>query len=349
MRNWKDTLVPPLTPIRKVLERIDASAIQIVLVVDAQGCLLGTVTDGDVRRGILKGISLDETVERVMRSKPVAVPIGESREKILSLMKEKKISKIPVLDENDRVIGIEVLDDLAFSSPKSNAVILMAGGLGSRLRPLTNDCPKPLLKVGQKPILETIIENFMEYGFNKFYLSVNYKDEMVKEYFGDGSRWNAKIFYINETQKLGTAGALSLLTDKPKEPLFVMNGDVLTKVNFQQLLDFHQEHKADATMCIREYDFQVPYGVVKVDKHKIVSIDEKPVHRFFVNAGIYLLVPRVLKSIPKNTLYDMPHLFEALIRKKMEVAAFPVREYWMDIGRIDDLERAQDDFSSVFK
>ncbi len=349
MKNWKSVLVNPSTPIRKVLEIIDASSMQIALVVDAKNRLLGTVTDGDVRRGILRGVSLDVGVNEIMKTKPVVARSDEAREIILDVMRKKQIRKVPILDDEDRVIGVESLEDLTLLKAKENIVVLMAGGLGSRLRPLTDDCPKPLLKVGLKPILETILENFIEYGFQKFYISVNYKDAMVKEHFGDGSRWDVRIEYLHESQKLGTAGSLSLLPVRPKKPILVMNGDLLTKVNFDHLLDFHAEHGAAATMCVREYDFQVPYGVVKIEKNQVKGIDEKPVQRFFVNAGIYVMDPSALKWVPKNTAYDMPHFFEKLIQKKQSVAAFPIREYWLDIGRMDDMERAEGEFKSVFQ
>jgi NDP-sugar pyrophosphorylase family protein len=224
----------------------------------------------------------------------------------------------------------------------------MAGGLGTRLGELTRDCPKPLLRVGNKPVLETILENCIEYAFKRFYISVNYKADMLKDYFGDGSRWGVDIRYIEEKKRLGTAGALGLLPEDPTVPLLVMNADVLTKINFKHLLEFHEEHRSVATMCVREYEFQVPYGVVKIDNHRLLDILEKPVHQFFVNAGIYVLNPEAVSMVPKNTYFDMPALFEKLLQDQAETAAFPVREYWLDIGRKDDLERANGDYAEVF-
>jgi NDP-sugar pyrophosphorylase family protein len=243
---------------------------------------------------------------------------------------------------------VELLDYLLEAPERENWVVLMAGGLGTRLAPLTDNCPKPLLKVGNKPILETIIENFISHGFKRFYLSVNYKAEMIEEYFGDGSRWGAEIRYLREDKKMGTAGALGLIPEPLTQPFLVMNGDLLTKVNFSQLLNFHQEQNAHATMCVREYDFQVPYGVVSVDKHRIKSIEEKPVHRFFVNAGIYVLDPEAVSLIPADMPYDMTSLFEQMTANEREVIAFPVREYWLDIGHRDDFERAAGDFARIF-
>lgn len=349
MTHWRDVSIHPSTPILQAIEIIDKGAIKIALIADEDNHLLGTVTDGDIRRGILKGIGLDSEVQNVMNSKPVTARSNESHETMLAIMKLKRLHQIPIVDDNGCVTGIEILDELLKSQTRDNWVVLMAGGLGTRLRPLTDEYPKPLLKVGSKPILETIMENFIEYGFRKFYLSVNYKAEMIEAYFRDGSQWGAEIRYVRENQRMGTAGALGLLPEKQNSPIIVMNGDLLTKVNFQQLLDFHVDHHAQATMCVREFDFQVPYGVVKVDKLRLIGIDEKPTHKFFVNAGIYVLDPAVLDLIPKNDCFDMPNLYEKLMDLNCETVVFPIREYWMDIGRKDDFERANGEYWEVFK
>lgn len=349
MNAWKEILVLPGTSIREAIRVLDKSAKQIVLVVDGNNRLLGTVTDGDIRRGVLRGLLLDDSVQKIMNLHPTTAKVNETRANILVLMKSKSLHQIPIIDDDGCVVGIEILDELIQTLQRDNAVVLMAGGLGSRLGPLTNDCPKPLLKVGSKPILEIILENFIEYGFHKFYISVNYKAEMIEEYFGNGSQWGVNISYLRENERLGTAGALSQLPVKFLKPLVVMNADLLTKVNFQQLLNFHSEHRAKATMCIRDYDFQVPYGIAKIEKYRLIGIEEKPVHRFFVSAGIYVLEPKVLELIPSNTFFDMPNLFEELIKQNDEVVVFPIREYWLDIGRIDDLEKAKGDFTEVFK
>lgn len=348
MSTWKEVLVLPEVSIREAILVLDESAKQIVLVVDRNNRLLGTVTDGDIRRSILTGISLDDPIQKIMNSDPTVATIDESRESILTAMQRTGLHHIPLVDENHCVIGLETLNELIQSPTKENWVVLMAGGLGSRLSPLTDECPKPMLKVGNKPLLETILENFIEYGFHRFYISVNYMADVVKSYFGDGSRWGVDICYLHEDQRLGTAGALGLLPKKPTEALLVMNGDLLTKVNFKQLLDFHSTHQAQATMCVREYDFQVPYGVVKIDAHRITSIDEKPIQRFFINAGIYVLEPEALDLIPSNTYFDMPLLFNKLIEQQKETVVFPIREYWLDIGQLSDYDRANGEFMRVF-
>jgi dTDP-glucose pyrophosphorylase len=349
MKNWKNTLINATTPILDSIKIIDAEALQIALVVDDQDRLLGTITDGDVRRGILKGISLDSPCRLIMNTKPTVAHPNDSRELIFGIMKTMQFRHVPVVDDKGCVVGIETLDELIQAPLRENRVVLMAGGMGSRLRPLTNDCPKPLLEVGNKPILETILQNFIEYGFRHFYISVNYKADMVIDRFKDGSPWGVDIRYIHEDKPLGTAGPLGLLPEELNQPVLVMNGDLLTKVNFQQLLDFHLEHKAQATMCVREYDFQVPYGVVRLEKHRLLQIEEKPVQRFFVNAGIYVLEPGALKHIPQGDRFDMTELFEKIIVQGQETAAFPIREYWIDVGRMDDLERAKGEYTGIFE
>jgi len=349
LESWRKILVSQEDTIKHTIKVIEENASQIALVVDSELRLLGTVTDGDVRRGVLKGIQLDESISKVMNLDPTISTYMDNKDSILRKMKSKKLHHIPIIDEEGRVIGLEVLDELIRPVQRDNIVVLMAGGLGTRLRPLTENCPKPLLNVGNKPILETIIENFAEYGFTKFYLSVNYKYEMIKEYFGDGSNWGVQIDYIQENKMLGTAGSLSLLPEKPSIPIIVMNGDLLTKVNFKLLLDYHIEHKSQATMCVREYDYQIPYGVVKVDKqHRLLSIEEKPIHRYFVNAGIYVLSPIVLQYLSEDSYHDMPTLFEKVIEDNCCTSVYPIREYWCDIGRIGDYEKANSDYEKVF-
>jgi dTDP-glucose pyrophosphorylase len=348
MKNWEKAIIHPETSIREAMQIINTTDIQIALVNDEQSRLVGVITDGDIRRGLLEVISLDAPVTLIMNRNFTSVGPSASREEILKLMKFKVLRQIPVLDDQGRVVDLKILVEMIQLTPRDNWVILMGGGMGTRLRPLTDDCPKPLLRVGNKPVLETILENFIEYGLHKFYISVNYKAEMIEKTLGNGSRWDASIRYLREEMPLGTAGALGLLPERPELPLIVMNADVLSKVNIQHLLDFHQCHKAIATMCVWEYHFQVPFGVVKTDRHRLIGIDEKPRQRFFVNAGVYILEPEVLDFVPKNTFLDMTSLFERLIEQGFETAAFPIWEYWVDIGRPADLERANGEFGGIF-
>lgn len=348
MKNkWEEALISPETSILQTISIIDKTALQIALVVDRERKLLGTVTDGDIRRAILKGISLEEKVTQIMNTSPTVAFITDHHTDILRLMRKKSLHQIPILHEDGKVLKIEVWDKLALKE-YDYSVILMAGGLGTRLRPLTDHYPKPMLKVGDKPILETILENFIEEGFRQFYITVNYKAEIIERYFGDGSRWGVNIQYTHEKQRLGTAGALSLLPQPIDKPVVVMNGDILTKVNFKQLLDFHRENQAIATMCVREYEHQVPYGVVKLNQQYVSRIEEKPVQRYFVNAGIYVLNPEALSFITHETFYDMPSLFEQLIADGKLTAGFPIREYWIDIGRMSEYNQANIEFNNIF-
>ncbi|MDA8226232.1 MAG: nucleotidyltransferase family protein [Desulfitobacterium hafniense] len=349
MNDFNKVLVSPATSILSAIKIIDESTIQIALVVDENGHLLGTITDGDIRRAILKGVSMDDPVRQIMNPKPTVASVYDSRVKILEIMKNKRLYQIPIVDEQGCVVELKILDQILKSPERENWAIIMAGGLGSRLRPLTEDCPKTLLKVGGKPLLETIIENFKEYGFQRFYFCVNYKADMVQNYFGDGSSFGVEIKYIHEENRMGTAGALGLLPEKPLQPIFVMNGDLLTKINFKQLLDYHLEHNAMATMCVREFNLQVPYGVVKIEKNHLVSIEEKPIQRFFISAGIYVLEPKALSYIPQNVFFDMPSLFKELMKGGKKATTFPVREYWMDIGRMGDYEKANGEYKEHFQ
>lgn len=348
MKDWKKTLISPSEPIMEALRIIDDSALQIALVVDHHSKLLGVVTDGDIRRGILKGVHIDAPVSSIMYSDYTFVGTKADKDEIISIMREKELLQIPVLDEQGCVVGLKILVDMINMPRAENWVVLMAGGHGNRLLPLTNDCPKPLLKLNGKPILEIILENLIAHGFTKYFISVNYKAEMIEDHFEDGSKWGIDIEYLREEKALGTAGALGLLKRRPTSPFIVMNSDLLTNINFSQLLDFHKVHKAAATMCVRDYRFQVPFGVVSLDQFSLRSIDEKPTHNFFVNAGIYVLSPESLNFIPKGILYDMTALFQDLVKSGHDAVAFPIREYWLDIGRFDDFEKANAEFNTVF-
>jgi dTDP-glucose pyrophosphorylase len=348
MTDWRKISVRPDQSIREALQVIDEGGVQIAIVADDQDRLQGVATDGDIRRGILDDIDLDAPVRSVMNEDPVTARPQEDRQSLIDRMRARRIHQIPLVDDDGRIVGIEVLDDLLEPETRPNPVVLMAGGLGTRLRPLTEDCPKPLLEVGDKPILETILEGFIVHGFHRFYLSVNYKSGMIEDYFGDGSGWGVDISYIHEEKRLGTAGPLSLLPERLEETMIVMNGDLLTKLNFAHLLDFHRKHAAAATMCVREHETQVPYGVVETDDQYMTGLEEKPTERYFVNAGIYALEPETLDLIPKNEFFDMTELFEQLVDRERHVTVFPVREYWQDVGRKEDFRRVNGEYEEVF-
>lgn len=348
MNTFKNVLLKPDATIRQALAIIDSGSMKIALVVDENEMLLGTLTDGDIRRAILNGYGLDDAIQNIYNRTPTTCGINDSKEKILQLAVARKLYQIPILDSDGRIVEITEVDDLLLPRHRSNKVVIMAGGLGTRLSPLTDTTPKPMLHVGNKPILETIIENFAKYGYSELILSVSYKSHVIEEYFGDGKAFGVNIEYVHESKRMGTAGALGLMRERLSEPFFVMNGDLLTNINFEHLHDYHVAHDAVATMAVREYDFQVPYGVVNVRDGLIESIEEKPVHKFFVSAGIYMLSPAALEQVPENEFFDMPTLFEALIVKKQAAVSFPIREYWLDIGRVSDFERANSEYSGVF-
>jgi dTDP-glucose pyrophosphorylase len=331
--------------VKRAADSINEGGVQLAIVVDSSGSLLGTITDGDIRRGIINGISIEDTVESVMNSSPICITTEEDTSRALKLMKEKGLLQIPVIDENRIVVDL-VLHNALEGGQRDNWVVIMAGGLGQRLGDLTKDTPKPLLKVGSKPILENILESFIEHGFKKFYFTVNYKYEQIIEYFEDGARWDVQIEYLKEEKRLGTAGSLSLIKDKMDSPLIVMNGDLLTKVNFTNLLSFHKKTKSTATMCVREFDYQVPFGVVDCDGIQFNKIEEKPVHRYFVNAGVYVLDPSVLPLVPNNEYFDMPSLLSEIKNRKANCSVFPIHEYWLDIGQVNDYKRANSDIEN---
>lgn len=345
--NWKNILIKPDQPIRDALQLIDSESLRIVLVVDNELRLLGVITDGDVRRGLLKNLTLDSPVRNVMNTQPLTARLGTARKELVRFMEQEQLLAIPLL-EGEKVAGLETLQRVGQFSKYQNPVFLMAGGFGTRLRPLTDNCPKPLLKVGDKPILEIVLQSFIKAGFVNFYISTHYLPEMIREYFGDGSKWNVHITYVHEENPLGTGGALGLLPpDIPDLPLILINGDVLTNVDFERVLEFHNKHNAAATMCVRDYEYQVPFGVINGEGNKILSMVEKPVQRFFVNAGIYVINPIIRKTVEQNTRIDMPTLLEHFISKDESVMMFPIHEYWLDIGRIEDYRRAQIDILNL--
>ena len=350
MQNINTIKLTEASTIREALQIIDKGAVKFAIVVDKDDKLLGTITDGDIRRAILNGVELDTSIKNIYFTTPTTVNVNNTREEIINICTSKKIYQIPVVDENGHVISIALLDEILKPEYHANKVILMVGGLGTRLKPLTDTTPKPMLPVGGKPILQTIVERFVSYGFVNIIMCIGYKSQIIQDFFGDGSKFGANIEYVQEEKRMGTAGALSLLSEeqRPTEPFFVMNGDLLTNVNFENMLEFHLQNSAKATMTVREYDFQVPYGVVNVNNGKIISIEEKPVHKFFVSAGIYMLDSSCIDMIPKDEFYDMPTLFEKMIAQNENVVSFPIREYWLDIGRMDEYEKANQEYHEVF-
>jgi dTDP-glucose pyrophosphorylase/predicted transcriptional regulator len=342
--NWEKILVLPTARIQEVLKVIDSQALQLALVVDTSNRLLGTVTDGDIRRALINGLSLSEPISEIMFREPTVVDFSSSKIQTLKLMNAKKLHSIPILD-NGIVVGLETVHHITQKAKYYNPVFLMAGGFGTRLKSLTDNCPKPLLKVGDKPILETVLLKFIKSGFHIFYISTHYLPEMIQEYFGDGTKWGVSINYVHEEEPLGTGGALGLLPNLSELPVIMMNADVLTKIDLEDLLAFHNKNNAYATMCVREYEYQVPFGVIESEGHKIKSIVEKPMHRFHVNAGIYVIGREIIDSVRENEIVDMPTLLERFLDK--QILKYTFYDYWLDIGSIDQFQKAQVDILTL--
>ena len=341
MKNWSEILLNSKSSLKESIDVLHYGGLRIALVVDNNRKLLGTVTDGDIRRVLIKHTDMDCVITKVMNANPITAQELQSKGVIMSLMKDLNLMHVPIINKHGTLVGLETLHHLLKDTKHDNPVFLMAGGFGTRLRPLTEKKPKPLLNVGNQPILETIIKQFSDAGFHNFFISTHYKAEMIYKYFGDGSKWNIKIEYLHEENPLGTAGSLGLLPDNiPELPIIIMNGDLLTKVNFEYLLNFHHEQGGLATICVREYDFQVPYGVVDIENQCLTGIKEKPIHKFFVNAGVYVLEPKLIKQISSDSYLDMPNLFETQIEQGEKINVFPIHEYWLDIGRMEEYEKA---------
>lgn len=335
-------------PLKEVVAAIDRSLAKIVLVVDAAGALVGSITDGDIRRALLKGCTLDSPASEVMHKEPYALPIHSTRKQLLEMMEAKDILHIPLLNPNRTVAGLVTRDGLSGRSHAmhSNPVIIMAGGKGKRLMPLTTTIPKPMVEISGRPMLEWIIQRFVNQGFGEFYVTLNHLGHVIEEYFGDGSAFGCRIQYVHEPQPLGTAGSLSLLKQQLREPFIIINGDIMVSIDFYSIIDYHKTSGAAATVCVHTHRMEVPYGVVKIKNGMLHAIVEKPVHENLISAGIYVMEPDVLRDIPDHTKIDMPNLLGQLIQKDKKVAVFPMREDWLDIGRHDDLERAKNAISS---
>lgn len=346
-RSVRDYCVTRSTSIREAAARMDAHHVGIVLIVDARGRLLGTVTDGDLRRAMLARTPMDRPVSALLErkkntayAKPLSAPAGTSREKCLELLAKRNLLHLPLVDRNGRVKSLVTLDDLVGLKDLPVRAVVMAGGKGSRLFPLTKDTPKPMLTVGDRPLMERILEQLREVGIRKVNVSTHHKKEKITDHFGDGKNLGLDLSYVYEDQPLGTAGALGLL-GAVKETTLVMNGDVLTKINFRAMLDYHRQAEAELTTAVSQYDFKVPYGVVETKDHMVSRIVEKPTYEFFVGAGVYLVEPSAARLVPKGRRSDMTDLIARLLKAGSRVASFPIREYWLDIGLPADYDKAQ--------
>jgi dTDP-glucose pyrophosphorylase/CBS domain-containing protein len=338
--------------LREVIGCIDRGSKGIALVVDEQNHLLATLTDGDLRRAVLSGIQLDSPVSNLLQElrsrrklNPVTLSAGVSRETILDEMKSRSIRQIPLVNEQGHVVDLAVLDDLVGRPHEPVHAVVMAGGYGRRLLPLTADTPKPMLRVGDRPLIERLVQQLKQVGIARVNISTHYKADQIATHFGNGEAFGIEVEYVSEERPLGTAGALSMVSGD--DPLLVINGDILTTLDFRALLSFHFEHGAEMTVAVREYGFNVPYGVVETDGLHVKAVTEKPTVKFFVNAGIYLIAPSARQFIPAGEHFDMPELIAAVVKAGGKVISFPVWEYWLDIGRHEDYEQAQQDVSKM--
>lgn len=337
---WRKSLLPADATLQQAIQSMNESTTQIVLVITADGALIGTITDGDIRRGLLTGLSLTSRIDAVVRRDPLVVPPQMDREAALQLMRANRIHQLPIIDDARKVVGLHLLDDLIAPTARTNVMVIMAGGRGTRLRPHTEHCPKPLLEVSGKPMLQHIIERARADGFQRFVIALHYLGHMIEEYFGDGSQWGIAIEYLHEPAPLGTVGALSLLASRPSEPFLVSNGDILTDIHYRELLDFHLRHGAAATMAVRLHEWQQPFGVVQTRGVDIVGFEEKPMILSHVNAGIYALSPAALDLLQRGEACDMPTLFQRLQEAGERTIVYPMHEPWMDVGRPKDLAQA---------
>lgn len=348
MNHFSKLLIASKATIREAMRCIDENSEGIAIVVGKDNCLIGTITDGDIRRAILAGINLDLSVKKILERRtaphptPLTAPTGTSREKILAMMNRYAIRHIPIVDSKGRLTDVSMLSELIHEPAVPVTALVMAGGYGKRLRPFTHKTPKPMLSVGSEPILKLILNQLRRNGIRQVNISTHYKSGQIARHFGDGKNLGVNIQYLKEEEPLGTAGSLRLIK-KQAQPILVINGDILTRVNFKAMIEFHRQNKADMTIAVQKYDVKIAYGVVEVDNVRVKKITEKPVQSYFVNAGIYLIEPRVLKMAPKRKKFDMPELIEKLLAKNYKIVSFPVREYWLDIGTPEDYKKAQID------
>jgi len=333
------TLAKATDTLEEIIRRMDWAALEIILVLDEQGALIGSITDGDIRRGILKGVDLTQPASSVMNRTPIAVPVGTSKAECLQIMRRFSVRHLPILDECQRPVQLELMETLVDDVTRESAVI-MAGGQGQRLRPLTEDTPKPLLKIADQPILDHILAGLKDYGIGDVVISLNYLGDHIRRHVGNGDGHQLNVSYVTEKQRLGTAGALSILDPRPIKPFLVMNGDLLTNMNFTSLFRYQKKNRYDLVMCVRKQQTAIPYGVVDLREDKVVGLREKPVYEHFINAGIYLVEPHCLDWISPACYCDMTDLIQTILRKGGTVGAFPIIEYWRDIGSPEDFQKA---------
>lgn len=322
------------------MEVLNNSEVKIALVLNKDCRLIGTISDGDIRRLILRGKSFKSNVCEIMNKDFSYLKQCSSQEDALKIMNEKKIDYIPILNNKGEVMKILSKNDFKKTTKKDNHVVIMAGGKGMRLRPFTESCPKPMINIGSKPMLEIILENCIENGFYNYFLSVNYLKEKIINYFNNGEKWDIRIDYLEEKSPLGTAGGLELIPKDINQPILILNGDILTKVNLNNILNFHLDNESDITLCVRQHNYKISFGVVETDGIELKSFHEKPQYSYLINAGIYIINPEILSLIKPNSYMDMPDLISKAKELKKRVLICPIHEYWIDVGIPEALDKA---------
>jgi len=347
LRSLRQIVIPETATIRTAMEAIDVGAVEIALVTDERGRLVGTLSDGDVRRAILRGATLDAMAVPYANRRFTAVGAATSRAEVLDLMRARVLEQIPILDESGLLIGLHLLRDVLGATPRPNWAVVMAGGRGERLRPITDSVPKPMLRVAGRPILERIILHLVGHGFRRVFISVHYKAEIIERHFGDGSDFGCSIEYLREEAPLGTGGALSLLVVQPDDPVLVLNGDLVTQLDVGRMLDAHLNKGHKATVAVHEYVHTVPFGVIELESDRVVALREKPTQSWLANAGVYILAPDLITRVPKATDFPLPALVEECLERRETVGVFNIEEDWIDVGQRHELRRARGEVSSL--
>lgn len=330
--------------VKDALKILDNNGKGIVLVLDKDKKLIGTITDGDIRRALLKGSSLDDEITQIVHSNPIMARCDMTKDEIKDIFIKKAIRQLPIVNDKLEVVDLISINEILMPDGKDNYIVIMAGGLGTRLKELTQELPKPMLKIGQDPILQHTINNFKQYGYNKIIMSVNYKAETIENYFQDGYAYGVRIEYIRENQRLGTGGGIRLAKEYLNEPFFVINGDIFTNLNAENMMEHHISKGFDITIGIRKYTNQIPYGIIDMDNEcKVKAIIEKPISSYMINAGIYCLNPDIINYLPKDEYFEITDLINICIADGRKVGCYEISEYWMDIGKIEDYVKANND------
>jgi dTDP-glucose pyrophosphorylase len=345
--HWNHITLNSNATIKEAMETLNATGVRIVLIADQECHLIATVTDGDIRRGLLRGINLEMSVTNIMNNSPIFVSPGLTKDEVHDILRHTGVLAVPIVDEQKKILGLETIDCIDQDLETETLVVLMAGGFGKRLMPLTENVPKPMLPLGDSPILEHIVENLRMQGFKNFCITTHYKSEIIQQHFDQKKYVDINIDFIIEDEPLGTAGALFLLKNKVNSDFIVMNSDLLLKTNFRNLVAFHQKHKEIATICTKQYNYQVPYGVVCLENMAVSSILEKPTYSHLINAGAYCFNHSVFNYMPEKKYMDMPTLLQNIIKANKKVYAYPIHEYWVDIGTLETLTRAREEYSEL--